>query len=381
MSFRDASIELTKSMSKENKQQQGIFFTPKEARDVLFEVLDTHKVRPTSILEPSFGSGEFIEDAYAKYPRSKITGIELNPTLYQSLKRPNLYNMDFLTYSGEHDLILGNPPYVVIEKSEDTAKCQTGRPNLFVQFLYKAIHDHLKDKGYLAFVLPNSLFNCVYYEPMRKYLFEHTSVLAAKPLDCKYLDTAQDTFALVVQKGKRNDDYFVKRNSNVYLTPYYKELQALLTGSKTLAELEFEVKTGDVVWNQEKDKLADEGTLLLYSSNFSKGEIILGGLKAPKKQYIQGFKRNPLNGKTILINRGYGNTTYKVTAVVANYPSYYAENHVNVIRPLTEKASSAVEKVVQSLRSEKTALFIKYFVGNGALSKSELENCVPIWTD
>lgn len=381
MSFRDASIELTRTLSKETKQQQGIFFTPKEARDVVFQVLDSHKVKPKSVLEPSFGSGEFIEDAYAKYPKAKITGIELNPTLFQALNRPNLHNMDFLEYSGKHDLILGNPPYFVIDKSSDTAKCQTGRPNIFVQFLYKAIVDNLLDDGYLAFVLPTSLFNCVYYEPMRKYLFEHTTVLSAKTLDCKYLDTAQDTFALVLRKGKRNDDYFVKRNGNVYLTPYFKELEVLLAGSTTLHELGFEVKTGDVVWNQEKEKLAEEGTLLLYSSNFSKGVIALGGLKDPKKQYIKGFKRTPLSGKTILINRGYGNTSYTMNAVIADYPSYYAENHVNVIRPQTPEASDNIEKVFKSLQSEKTTQFLRYFIGNGALSKTELENCLPIWLD
>lgn len=381
MSFRDASVELTRSLTKETKQKQGIFFTPKEARDVVFDVLDAHKVKPKSILEPSFGSGEFIEDAYVKYPRAKITGVELNPTLFQSLERPNLHNIDFMTYSGKHDLILGNPPYFVIEKSTDTAKCQSGRPNIFVQFLYKAIQEHLSPNGYLAFVLPTSLFNCVYYEPMRKYLFENTTILAAKHLDCKYLDTEQDTFALVLRNGKRNDDYFVKLNGNVYLTPYYKELQALLAGSTTLANIGFEVKTGDVVWNQVKDKLADEGTLLLYSGNFSKGEIVLGGLKEPKKQYIKDFKRQPLSGKTILINRGYGNAAYKITAVVADYPAYYAENHVNVIRPTTPEASAKIENVLESLQCEKTSQFIQYFVGNGALSKTELENCLPIWLD
>ena len=381
MSFRDASVQLTRSLSKETKQQQGIFFTPKEARVVVFEVLDAHNVHPKSILEPSFGSGEFLEDAYVKYPRAKITGVELNPSLFQCVNRPNLYNADFLSYEGNHDLIIGNPPYFVIDKSEHTAKCQTGRPNIFVQFLYKAIHEHLTTDGYLGFVLPTSLFNCAYYEPMRKYLFEHTTILAAKLLDCTYLDTAQHTFALVLRNGKRNDDYFVKRNDSIYLTPYFKELQTLMEKSITLAELGFEVKTGDVVWNQVKEKLANEGTLLLYSSNFSKGTIVLGGLKEPKKQYIQGFKRNPLSGKTILINRGYGNTSYTMTAVIADYPSYYAENHVNVIRPLTPEAAASVDKVLKSLRDEKTTQFIRYFVGNGALSKTEIERCLPIWID
>ena len=379
MSFRDVSIELTNSLTKETKQAHGIFFTPKEARDVVFQVLDSNGVKPKSILEPSFGSGEFIEDAYVKYPRAKITGVELNPTLFASLDRPNLHNIDFLTYSGKHDLILGNPPYFVIPKSDETVKCQSGRPNMFIQFLYKAIHEHLNANGYLGFVLPTSLYNCLYYEPMRRYLFEHTTILAVKPLDCKYLDTAQNTVALVLRKGKRNNDYFVRLNDNIYISPYYKELQELLSTSTTLAALGFEVKTGEVVWNQEKDKLSDSGSLVIYSSNFSKGVLTLGDLKEPKKQYIEGFKKPAMSGKTILINRGYGNTTYTLSAVIVDYPSYYAENHVNVIRPTTPEALASIERVLASLQNPKTSQFIQYFVGNGALSKTEIENCLPIW--
>lgn len=373
------SIQLTKGISKETKQNEGIFFTPKEARDVIFDMLAQYKVNPKTILEPSFGSGEFIEDAYTRYPKAKITGVELNTTLFHSVQRPNLYNMDFLVYSGRHSLIIGNPPYFVIPKNESTLKCQTGRPNIFVQFLYKAIHENLTPKGYLAFVLPTSLFNCLYYEPMRNYLFENTTILQVKLLPGKYIDTSQETFALVLQKTKKNDDYFVQIHTNKYLNPYYLQLRELMKDSKTLAELGYEVRTGDVVWNQEKEKLADDGTLLIYSSNFSKNVLTLGNLKEPKKQYIQGFKRPPLRGKTILINRGYGNAPYKLTPVIADYPEYYAENHVNVIKPITSEALADIEKVIKSLETPKTQQFIQYFIGNGALSKNELENCLPIW--
>lgn len=381
MSFRDVSLQLTNSLSKQEKQTQGIFFTPKEARVRIFEILDSHHICPHTILEPSCGSGEFIEDLYTKYKQSTIVGVELNTTLARSIQRPNIYNMDFLTYIGKHDLVIGNPPYFVIEKTDETMKCQTGRPNIFVQFVYKAVRENLTRNGILAFVLPTSFFNCAYYEPTRRYLFENTTLLAVELLPGKYIDTSQNTFVLVLRNGKQNDDYFVSIHNHVYITPFYKELKKLQKGSKTLAELEYSVKTGDVVWNQEKNKLADTGTLLLYSSNFKNGNVTLGNVKAPKKQYIQGFKRQPLTGKTILINRGYGNTTYKLNIVLVDYPSYFAENHVNVIKPLTDGALSIIEKVYASLQNPKTQQFLEYFIGNGALSKSELEHCLPIWID
>jgi hypothetical protein len=102
-------------------------------------------------------------------------------------------------------------------------------------------------------------------------------------------------------------------------------------------------------------------------------------MKKPKCQYIQNFKKTPLKGKTILINRGYGNTKYSLNAVIADYPEYYAENHVNVLIPLNSKATKLIPQILKSLKDEKTKLFIKYFVGNGALSKSEIEECLPIY--
>jgi adenine-specific DNA-methyltransferase len=381
MSFRDISVTLTETLDKQTKQAQGIFFTPKEARDHIFRILKRFRVKPTSVLEPSFGSGEFLEDLYQTYPSATITGVELNPTLFAASSRPNLVNLDFLKYEGQHDLIVGNPPYVVIPASSETQKCQSGRPNLFVQFLYKAVRDNLVDGGILAFVLPTSLFNCVYYELLRTYLYETTTLLAVDPLEGAYLETQQATFALVLRKKKGRHTFFLERAGNHYITPHYRTLRALLKGSTTLHALGFRVKTGDVVWNQVKDKLADEGTLLIYSSNFSTGKVILNTLALPKKQYVQGIDKPPLSGQSILINRGYGNTTYALTAVMVDYPTYYAENHVNVILPETEDARKHIAAVYASLQSPRTNEFIRQFVGNGALSKTELEQCLPIWLD
>lgn len=378
MSFRDVSLQLTKTLTKEEKQSQGIFFTPKEARDTLFALLARHNVRPQRILEPSFGSGEFIEDLYARFPEAHIAGVEYNQTLFRSLNRPNLYNADFLAHTGTYDLIIGNPPYFVIPRTAETEKCQSNRPNMFVQFIYKSLSENLTPDGVVAFVLPTSLFNCAYYEPLRKYMFETTTILDVVPLQGDYLDTKQKTFALVVRKGKTNDDFFVDWNGSHYISPFYRELTAQLASSRTLADLGYEVKTGEVVWNQHKESLADEGTLLIYSSNFAQEGLTLGGLSLPKKQYIRGFTRPPLQGKTILVNRGYGNTTYALKCVLADYPRYYAENHVNVIKPITPSAVANIEKVLASLRSDATRTFIEMFVGNGALSKTEIQYCLPI---
>ena len=329
-----------------------------------------------------FGSGEFLEDLYVRYPMSTITGVEKNEMLFQSTTRPNVFCMDFLQYTGVHDLIVGNPPYFVMKKTNETEASQSGRPNMFVQFLYKALTTNLTDNGIIAFVLPTSFYNCSYYEKTRRWMYENTTILAMERLNGEYMDTQQETFLLVVKKEPSNHHpFFFLFGGHVYVTPLYRELTQLTQGSTSLAELGFEVKTGDIVWNQVKDKLSDSGTLLIYSSNFSTGTLVLNNLKPPKKQCIQNIAKHPISGKSILINRGYGNTTYSLKSVIVDLPSYFCENHVNVIRPKTVEAARSITDVLKSLQNPKTTEFIRAFIGNGALSKTELESCVPIWLD
>jgi hypothetical protein len=383
-SFREISEKLNKSLSKETRKEQGIFFTPKKARDLLFEEFDKLGVKPKKILEPSFGSGEFIEDSLNKYPEASITGVEYNETVYKAYKNPKatLIHEDFLKYSSstKFDTIIGNPPYFLIK--DKNPKCMIGRPNIYVAFLYKCLETHLDDNGFLGFVLPTSLFNCSYYEPMRRYISDYCTIHFVKTLDVQYYETQQDTMLIILQKTKDpNQSYIFKRNSSTYISPHYKELNALVKDAKTIKDLNLYVKTGDVVWNQEKEKLADSGTLLIYSTNIVNGELVLNNIKSKeKKQYIKEFHKKPIEGRAILVNRGYGNVEYKFNYVVVNEKKFYAENHVNMILPKNRDAGNSLEIVKKSFEDERTSDFIKYFLGNGAMSKTEIERVLPIFS-
>ena len=65
--FNDTSIQLNQLISKQDRKKEGIYFTPKSARKIIINYLDhflqTHPSFSFDlILEPSFGSGEFIDD-------------------------------------------------------------------------------------------------------------------------------------------------------------------------------------------------------------------------------------------------------------------------------------------------------------------------------
>ncbi len=380
--FRVVSETFHVSMSKEIRQEQGIFFTPKKVRDVLFTKLQTLEVKPKVLLEPSFGSGEFLLDAKRFFPEAKLLGVEKNEDLFKSVSLPDaeLTCCDFLDWRGKADLIVGNPPYFVMKDKKEYNEVMTGRPNIYVLFLYKCLTEHLEENGILAFILPTSLYNCSYYQPMRNYIRKNTTVLYVETLDKPgFYETGQDTMLLILQKNKVHDNYFVEINGKSYITPYYKEIQELLKDSTTIHALDLRVKTGNVVWNQVKGNLADEGTLLLYSRNIQKGEIVLNNLLGKeKKQYVKGIEKPTVSGPVILVERGYGNS-FKFNSALTELQNFYAENHVNVISPVKEESVENLKRVQKSFEDERTATFIRLFVGNGALSATELETILPIY--
>lgn len=376
MEFNESSKHFNSLLSKETRQENGIFFTPKTARDRLFEILDDNNIVPESILEPSFGSGEFLDDLYKKYPAATIHGVELNTEMYNAYpKKNNLVNIDFLKYSSEPvDLIVGNPPYfnVKIKKPE----CMTGHGNIYILFLYKCLTQHLKHNGVLAFVLPTSLYNSSYYEPCRKYIADKTTILAVEELNVKYYDTSQKTMILVILNIPSATKPYIFKDS--YITPYYKELTELTKNTKTLSELGYSIKTGEVVWNQNKGKLADEGDLLIYTTNIVDNKLVLNNLKENKKQYIKNFEKPITKGPALVVSRGYGNS-YRFSFALVENIEFYGENHINVIYPITEQAAKNINQIKKSFEDKRTLEFIKYFVGNGALSKTELETVLPIF--
>jgi hypothetical protein len=123
--FRNISLELNQKLSKDIRQNNGIYFTPKKARTKIFDFLHNLKFEPKTCLEPSFGSAEFISDLIEKYPNSNITGVEKNPIIFENVKFNNskikLFNQDFLNFKQEKfDLIIGNPPYFVMKDKSNT---------------------------------------------------------------------------------------------------------------------------------------------------------------------------------------------------------------------------------------------------------------------
>jgi hypothetical protein len=252
----------------------------------------------------------------------------------------------------------------------------------------------LKIGGILAFVIPKSFLNSMYYANIRNYIKQTCSILAIDDYKTNndFLDTKQATFGLIIQKLGKSDSisineciYSLSLNGNFIFTPNAEYLKTFFVNSTTIQQLGLAVKTGPIVWNERKDQLTndDTQTILLYNTNVTNdNKIQLTTFKNNEKtQYINA------DGSTdpiIVVNRGNGNASYKFKyALVDRLMPFVVENHLNIIyspRPMEKnKLINIYKQVIYGFENPKTEKFIEMFFGNNGLSKTELETIVPIY--
>ena len=410
------SKELTAALSKTDKKDNGIYFTPPSCVHHNIKLLLPYLPKKTTtnskfrILEPSFGSGEYITALRTHFPVSNITGVEKNKTIFYTVIQKylsnttqgiTLLNADFLAYESgaPYNLIIGNPPYFVMKKEEVDAAYQQyydGRPNIFILFIIKCLR-MLASGGIMSFVLPKSFLNCLYYDKTRKHINDNFEIVNI--VDCsddKYIETAQETVIIILRKGSSttaapNTPFVMSGSYTIFNT---KEniviFKRLYENSKTLADLRFKVSVGKVVWNQCKDILTDDEskTLLIYSSNITNNCLEIKTYKNDeKKNYIN---KPGIRTPMIVLNRGYGTGEYKFSYCLIGDGSdgnrdYLVENHLICIECVDKidnaGAIARYKKVMKSFADERTAEFIRVYFGNSAINTTELGNILPVYGD
>ena len=144
-------------------------------------------------------------------PDIKITGIELNETIFRSIKHYNpdnitLLNKNYLNheFNTKFDLIIGNPPYFVMKKIDIEKSYYNyfdGRPNIFILFIIKSL-ELLNNKGIISFILPKNFLNCLYYDKTRKHIIKNYNILNIIECNDNYIETQQNTIILIIQNEK-----------------------------------------------------------------------------------------------------------------------------------------------------------------------------------
>jgi adenine-specific DNA-methyltransferase len=403
MDYSTLSKELTSKLSKDEKKDNGIYFTPPSCIYNNLQLLQPYLFNVSSVLEPSCGSGEYIRALHSLYPTLNITGIEYNKTIYDSIvghfskENISIMNADYLQYkpSTKYDLIIGNPPYYVMKKdvvSKEYYKYFDGRPNIFILFIVKSLQ-LLNENGILSFILPKNFLNCLYYDKTRAFIRDNFQILHI--VDCKddkYIETQQETIILIIKKCHPNvtidnSPFILSISDHTIFTNEQIRIKELYKGAKTLSELGFKVSVGTVVWNQCKTILTDDNTQtrLIYSSDIQNNALSI-------KQYNNDQKKNYIkkagnNRPLIVINRGYGVGEYKFNyCLIDNDKDYLIENHLICIEYLSleeelprKQLIDKYNKIIKSLKDNRTQEFIDVYFGNNAINTTELNSVLPIY--
>lgn len=393
--FSELTLTITKKLSKKTKKDNGIYITPKTIIKKLIDEISDFKFK--TVLEPSCGTCEIIKYMDNEFENIKLTGIELNDVMFEEIEKikfnnkVNLLNQNFLDYNEKtFDLIIGNPPYVVCKSSivkDEYKQYIVGRPNLFGLFIIHSLN-LLNDEGIIAFIIPKSFLNSGYYSEIRNYIKKICNIIKIIDFedDNKFIDTEQSTIGMIIQKTETINNkckYSFLLNNNYIFSPNIKNIKKIFKNSTTLEKLGLNVKTGNIVWNQKKSILTndDKKTLLIYNSNVVNNKLELKEFKSEeKKQYIN---LEGIDDPVIVVNRGNGNSSYKLTYCLIDRKNYLVENHLNVIyskdKLPKDKLLEKYKIILDSFENEKTNIFIKEYLGNNGLSKTELETIFPIY--
>jgi len=393
MEFRNISNQLEKSLKKEYRKENGVFFTPKSIRDYFVN----EDFSGMEVLEPSFGSGEFIQDILDTKPSGcRIMGVEKSREIYDCSTEKLLFLSpdvdlvcdDFITLkiNNRFDRIIGNPPYKAImgkKKDKEIYISQypqlEGKFDLYILFLLKCL-SLLKEGGILKFVIPTSFINVMSFNKVRRFIVENYTIVDVIMFSTnKWLNTTQRSMGIVIKNEKGSNKKYsitfgdlclIHDKASISTLKKYRDLSSLKSKG-------FVIKTGEIVWNFVKEKMSDDSSfpLLVHNSNLKNGKLDFSVKRTSGRQLYIDTEENVLTEKTILVNRGHGNNGNLPIQFVLVDPEHYPHRLVveNHIYKILDNGHHQLEELYQRLCSPQITEFIKMCSGGGGLTKSFLE--------
>lgn len=318
------------------------------------------------------------------------------------------------------DLVIGNPPYgrakLDAETRERYKRSLYGHANLYGLFTDLALR-HTKLGGVIAYVTPTSFLAGVYFKNLRALLGR-----SAPPLTIDFVtarkgvfdDVLQETALATYRRGgdstpvcvaevaPSRDGLEVQQTGEIalpadpslpWLLPRTTEQSALVEllthMPHRLADWGYGVSTGPLVWNRFKDQLAHRPSskrlpLIWAEAITADGRFVF---RADKKNHAPYFELNAGDNwlvttkPCVLLQR----TTAKEQSrrlIAAALPAEFLdkhggvviENHINMIRPITEAPLVSAEVLGAFINSAAADRAFRCVSGSVAVSAYELES-------
>ncbi len=318
------------------------------------------------------------------------------------------------------DLVIGNPPYGRVRLApRDRARFKRslfGHANLYGLFTDIALH-HTRSGGVIAYVTPTSFLAGEYFKNLRSLLCEDAPPVTFDFVSSRkgvFDEVLQETLLTTYKRGSKpapvtvheitpvSDATLSVSRAGSFAPPADRSDPWILPRSawqarqaKSLARMEYRladwgyaVSTGPLVWNRHKDQLATEPgcnrhPLIWAEAITPDGEFIW---RAAKRNHTPWFEIRDgdnwllTNRQCVLLQR----TTAKeqcrrlIAAVLPKrfletHSAIVVENHLNMLRPLTERPPVPVEVLAAFLNSSAADRAFRCVSGSVAVSAYELE--------
>lgn len=394
--FRPETLEYMSEVDIECRKSLGQYFTPESIRKKLLSQLP--KKRNPKILDPGCGTGEFLLTAKEYFNNPELYGWDIDEKLVRISQKlvpdAKIEKSDALKKNDyeKYDFVIGNPPYYEFcpdtELRKRFGEVINGRANIYSLFIYQGVK-LLKRGGYLAYVVSPSMNNGAFSAKLRSYIVENCNIEYLSVLDSPDLfeGALQSVMLLILKKGENKGDYIFKKNGILIFSERVDYLTKAFEGKATLSEVGYEVKTGRLVWNQNRHLLTNEaeGNIpLIWSYNITRDGLKLGNHKRP--QYVKIADGYYDVGPAIVVNRivGRPGSGRIRAALVPQGMKFIGENHVNVIFPPKQAELMPtgkmidLEDILRQLNSPEKVGVLQGITGNTQISKNELEKLFPI---
>jgi len=409
--FTRETIEYVRSVDDERREEMGQYFTPESVRERLVDALFGRSDVPASepsVLDPACGTGEFLLTARERFDDPELVGWEVDDEVADIAREvvpdARIETTDALREETDRrfDVVIGNPPYFEFDPDDDLRQRYEesvyGRVNIYSLFIQKGI-EVLRDGGFLAYVVPPSVKNGAYFSAVREYVLEETEVVHLSTLDDAGLfhGANQTPMLMVLRKGGDSERYVFSENGVTILSEEADHLRDAFDGARTLLDMGYEVETGALVWNQNRDALTDsddEDTVpVVWSRNITEDGLVFDNHDKPQYVERETVRDKIREGPAIAVNRVVGKpgSGSLRACLIPEGTEFVGENHVNLIfspdtRQMTlggsdEQETLPIEEVHRQLNSEEKTEILRSITGNTQVSKNELLKLFPFEAD
>lgn len=212
---------------------RGAVFTPEHIVKFMISYIDNTEKR--SILEPSCGMGNFLEQINSKH---NITCIDINENYIKHCSSKFKYakcieqNFIYYTTNETFDYIIGNPPYIKIQNipvkdlmlmKKEYPDFMNGNTNIYIYFIIKCF-DLLNKNGKLIFIVPNTWLYSKSFAKLKEFIFQNQ--LMELLIDFQYHQVFDNvsTYTSIIILSKSSNKFYYYSNDIIpqhFVKKYY----------------------------------------------------------------------------------------------------------------------------------------------------------------